>query len=50
MIKFEDLPKFVQALFAVLLMPIWIPVMLWAVICSIYSDKESKNDRKTSRN
>lgn len=44
MIKFEDLPKFVQALFAVLLMPIWIPVMLWAIILSIYKDKDNGNE------
>ena len=46
MIKFEDLPKFLQAVFAVLLIPIWVPVMLWAIICSIYSDGGNKKDGK----
>ena len=42
MFKYEEMPKFLQAIFAVILVPIWVPVMLWAVICSIYSDEGKK--------
>ena len=42
MFKYEEMPKFLQALFAVILVPIWVPVMLWAVICAIYQDEDKK--------